>query len=165
MALVHLRPWEASGGGPSSFAAAIGHFTRPQGKGEALSPHPSAQRGPVKTKPNNMQEVSSPLCERSLALFSKEGLLRAFCIRAVTAKAFEFLMLQAIVANCVTLAADSSRPGFDETAQGKLLQRANYAFIALFGLEATMKIIAMGFVGEKGTYLRDGEHCMGGCRT
>lgn len=66
------------------------------------------------------------------------------------------LPVQAIFANCVTLAMASSKPGFEESSLGQSLTIANYVFVALFALEALIKIIALGFMFSPHTYLRNG---------
>lgn len=65
-------------------------------------------------------------------------------------------MLLVIVANCVTLAMQSSRPGFNETTLGQSLVYADYFFIAAFALEMVIKVIALGFVTQEHSYLRSG---------
>ena len=62
-----------------------------------------------------------------------------------------------IITNCVTLAMASNKPGFEESEMGIALHRSNLFFIALFTLEALMKIVAYGFVLVPKTYLRNGE--------
>jgi hypothetical protein len=66
-------------------------------------------------------------------------------------------MLLVIVANCVTLAMASNKPGFDQSVWGLALARSNYVFIGIFMTEAAIKITALGFVFEEYTYLRNGE--------
>lgn len=51
----------------------------------------------------------------------------------------------------------SPREGFYETSLGKQLEEAEYFFTTIFALEMVLKIVAMGFIVGKGTYLRDGK--------
>eukprot|EP00198_Chlamydomonas_reinhardtii_P012109 XP_001701446.1 voltage-gated Ca2+ channel, alpha subunit [Chlamydomonas reinhardtii] len=50
----------------------------------------------------------------------------------------------------------SQRSGFDGTPFGQILFQIDYVYISIFTVEALLKIIAMGLVMEKKTYLRDG---------
>ena len=70
---------------------------------------------------------------------------------------FEWVMLAAILANCVTLAMSSNKPGFDESSLGRSLKLSNYVFIAIFMFEAMCKIIALGLLFAEHTYLRSGK--------
>jgi len=87
----------------------------------------------------------------------KDNPVRKPLIRLVRLKMFEWVMLTVILANCVTLAMDSNKPGFDESSMGRSLQLSNYVFISIFMFEAACKIIALGFVLAEYTYLRNGE--------
>ena len=70
-------------------------------------------------------------------------------------------MLTVILANCVTLAMQSNKPGFEDSSLGQSLKQSNYVFIAIFMFEAMCKIIALGFVLAEYTYLRNGEGELG----
>lgn len=54
------------------------------------------------------------------------------------------------------MAMQSNRPGFAESAHGKFLARADYFFTAVFTIEMVLKIISLGIVYRRGSYLRDG---------
>ena len=103
------------------------------------------------------QEVSSyELAPRALIVLEKENVIRKPMIRLVRWKLFDWTMLTVILANCVTLAMDSNRPGFPESTMGMALTKANYVFIGIFMFEAACKIIALGFLFAEHTYLRSG---------
>ncbi len=102
------------------------------------------------------QEVNRDLAPTSLFLFGTENVVRKPLIRLVRWPMFEWFMLTVILANCVTLAMYSNKPGFPESAVGIATQQANVCFIAIFLAEAACKILALGFVLEKHMYLRDG---------
>ena len=104
------------------------------------------------------QVVSSyELAPVALLVFGTDNLVRKPLIRLVRLPIFEWFMLTVILANCVTLAMDSNKPGFSESTTGRALVMSNYVFIALFIFEAACKIIALGFVFAEHTYLRSGE--------
>ncbi|GFH11380.1 EF-hand domain-containing protein, partial [Haematococcus lacustris] len=65
-----------------------------------------------------------------------------------------------IIVNCITLALDDPSPAFPSSTLGRNLAVANYVFIALFTVEAVLKIIALGFVLGPNTYLRSGWNCL-----
>lgn len=115
--------------------------------------------------PLSLQDLSFHLAPVSLFLLDKhESGLRRVCIQAINWKPFDWFFLLAILANCVVLALDTPKPGQEDSQLGNSLRLANYVFIALFTLEAVLKIIALGFLLAPYTYLRDGElqsHCGG----
>ena len=108
-----------------------------------------------------MQEVQDSLSPWSLMVLSRDSFLRKPLIRLIRWPPFDWLILLVILANCVTLALSSNRPGFDESSMGMAIQRANIFFIAVFTLEAAVKIIALDLVWNRHSYLRNGElrHC------
>lgn len=104
-----------------------------------------------------MQEVQDNLAPWSLMVLSKDNLLRKLVIRLIRWPPFDWIMLLLILANCVTLAMSSNRPGFDESSMGVAIQRANVFFIAAFTVEAVLKIVALDFIWSQHSYLRNGE--------
>ena len=105
-----------------------------------------------------LQVVSSyALAPTALFVLKKDNLVRKPLIRLIRIKVFDWFMLTVILANCVTLAMGSNKPGFDESTTGQALAMSNYVFVALFIFEAACKIIALGFVFAEHTYLRSGE--------
>ncbi len=103
-----------------------------------------------------LQDLSFRLAPDSLWVLDKQHPARKACILLVHWRAFEAFILLTVLANCVTLSLDSNRPGFDTTSLGQGLKLSNYCFIAIFAAEALFKIIALGFILEPNTYLRDG---------
>lgn len=80
----------------------------------------------------------------------------------MTSRLFDQLVLLLIFANTITLAIVDLRhvdANGDPESRGSLRNTvANYAdttFTTLFAVECTLKIIAMGFIGKRGTYLMD----------
>jgi len=104
-----------------------------------------------------MQDVNKELAPLSLRILPINNFIRKPLVRLIRWPPFERLMLLVIVANCVTLAMQSSRPGFQETALGQSLLYSDYFFIASFALEMIIKIVALGFVTREHSYLRSGE--------
>uniref|UniRef100_A0A8C2H6Q6 Calcium channel, voltage-dependent, R type, alpha 1E subunit a n=1 Tax=Cyprinus carpio TaxID=7962 RepID=A0A8C2H6Q6_CYPCA len=70
------------------------------------------------------------------------------------------MILATIIANCIVLALEQHLPGDDKTPMSKRLEKTEPYFIGMFCFEAGIKIIALGFVFHKGSYLRNGWNVM-----
>eukprot|EP00064_Thunnus_orientalis_P009518 superscaffoldBa00001215_g9542 len=73
---------------------------------------------------------------------------------------FEYMILATITANCVVLALEQHLPGEDKTPMAKRLEKTEPYFIGIFCFEAGIKLVALGFVFHKGSYLRNGWNVM-----
>ncbi|KAL1253194.1 hypothetical protein QQF64_017887 [Cirrhinus molitorella] len=73
---------------------------------------------------------------------------------------FEYLILTTIIANCIVLALEQHLPAMDKTPMSERLDDTEPYFIGIFCFEAGIKIIALGFVFHKGSYLRNGWNVM-----
>ncbi|GLC62201.1 Caveolin-2 [Pleodorina starrii] len=94
--------------------------------------------------------------DKSCLVFSKNSSLRKYCILIISSGIFDKFIFFVILCNCVTLALSSGRQDFDSTRLGKALAILDYVYIGVFTWEMILKVISMGFVLRKGTYLRDG---------
>uniref|UniRef100_A0A8C0VWI1 Voltage-dependent N-type calcium channel subunit alpha n=1 Tax=Cyanistes caeruleus TaxID=156563 RepID=A0A8C0VWI1_CYACU len=65
-----------------------------------------------------------------------------------------------IIANCIVLALEQHLPDGDKTPMSERLDDTEPYFIGIFCFEAGIKIIALGFVFHKGSYLRNGWNVM-----
>ena len=107
--------------------------------------------------------VFSPV---SLGLFDESSGLRQFCVWLVTWAWWDRFILFVILANAISLAIEDYSPTSvdPETLEPDPSRSAINAFVAslepvftaLFTFEAVTKIIAMGLVANRGSYLRDG---------
>ncbi|MED6252736.1 Voltage-dependent R-type calcium channel subunit alpha-1E [Ataeniobius toweri] len=70
------------------------------------------------------------------------------------------MILATIIANCIVLALEQHLPGEDKTPMSKRLEKTEPYFIGMFCFEAGIKVIALGFVFHKGSYLRNGWNVM-----
>lgn len=104
------------------------------------------------------QQLSRAYPATSIFGLTKRNKFRQACIWLAHAKTFEAFILLVILMNCVTLAMTSPRDQFDDTTLGVGLAKVEYFFTAVFTLEMVLKIVAMGFIAERGTYLRNGAH-------
>uniref|UniRef100_A0A3P8QXG4 Voltage-dependent calcium channel type A subunit alpha-1 n=1 Tax=Astatotilapia calliptera TaxID=8154 RepID=A0A3P8QXG4_ASTCA len=92
---------------------------------------------------------------RSLFIFGEDNVVRKY-----PSTPFEYMILATIIANCIVLALEQHLPGEDKTPMSKRLEKTEPYFIGMFCFEAGIKIIALGFVFHKGSYLRNGWNVM-----
>lgn len=94
--------------------------------------------------------------KRALLCLSLGNPIRSAAINLVEWKPFDVMILITIFANCAALAAYEPLPGRDSSEVNEGLEIAEYVFLAIFTLEAILKIIAYGFFFHSGAYLRNG---------
>uniref|UniRef100_A0ABM5F6V3 Voltage-dependent N-type calcium channel subunit alpha-1B n=1 Tax=Pogona vitticeps TaxID=103695 RepID=A0ABM5F6V3_9SAUR len=70
------------------------------------------------------------------------------------------MILATIIANCIVLALEQHLPDGDKTPMSERLDDTEPYFIGIFCFEAGIKIMALGFVFHKGSYLRNGWNVM-----
>uniref|UniRef100_A0A087XR72 Calcium voltage-gated channel subunit alpha1 E n=1 Tax=Poecilia formosa TaxID=48698 RepID=A0A087XR72_POEFO len=100
---------------------------------------------------------------RSLFIFGEDNVVRKYAKKITewpSFTPFEYMILTTIIANCIVLALEQHLPGEDKTPMSKRLEKTEPYFIGMFCFEAGIKIIALGFVFHKGSYLRNGWNVM-----
>ncbi|KAJ8286520.1 hypothetical protein GJAV_G00040100 [Gymnothorax javanicus] len=97
---------------------------------------------------------------RSLFIFSEDNIIRKYVKRITEWPPFEYMILATIIANCIVLALEQHLPASDKTPLSERLEDTEPYFIGIFCFEAGIKIIALGFVFHKGSYLRNGWNVM-----
>ncbi|XP_028283639.1 voltage-dependent R-type calcium channel subunit alpha-1E-like [Parambassis ranga] len=97
---------------------------------------------------------------RSLFIFAEDNIIRKYARRIIEWPPFEYMILATITANCVVLALEQHLPGEDKTPMAKRLEKTEPYFIGIFCFEAGIKLLALGFVFHKGSYLRNGWNVM-----
>ncbi|XP_072489314.1 voltage-dependent N-type calcium channel subunit alpha-1B isoform X3 [Notamacropus eugenii] len=97
---------------------------------------------------------------RSLFIFSEDNVVRRYAKRVTEWPPFEYMILATIIANCIVLALEQHLPDGDKTPMSERLDDTEPYFIGIFCFEAGIKIIALGFVFHKGSYLRNGWNVM-----
>ncbi|XP_076836896.1 voltage-dependent N-type calcium channel subunit alpha-1B [Brachyhypopomus gauderio] len=97
---------------------------------------------------------------RSLFIFSEDNVIRKYAKRITEWPPFEYMILATIIANCIVLALEQHLPVGDKTPMSERLDDTEPYFIGIFCFEAGIKIIALGFVFHKGSYLRNGWNVM-----
>ncbi|KAK4881175.1 hypothetical protein RN001_004494 [Aquatica leii] len=94
----------------------------------------------------------------SLFIFSEENIIRR-CTRFIIEWPYPFYthtnMLLTIIANCVVLALEEHLPNHDKTMLALRLEDTEEYFLGIFCVEAALKILALGFVLHRGSYLRN----------
>lgn len=68
--------------------------------------------------------------EYSLLFLRKSNFVRKWCVYTTHTRVFEWTILAAIIANCVTLAVSSNRQDFDETPLGRTLVNLEYLWVS-----------------------------------
>ncbi|XP_069924223.1 voltage-dependent N-type calcium channel subunit alpha-1B isoform X3 [Oryctolagus cuniculus] len=97
---------------------------------------------------------------RSLFVFSEDNVVRKYAKRITEWPPFEYMILATIIANCIVLALEQHLPDGDKTPMSERLDDTEPYFIGIFCFEAGIKILALGFVLHKGSYLRNGWNVM-----
>ncbi|XP_077572355.1 voltage-dependent R-type calcium channel subunit alpha-1E isoform X1 [Stigmatopora nigra] len=97
---------------------------------------------------------------RSLFILGEDNVVRKYAKKITEWPPFEYMILATIIANCIVLALEQHLPEEDKTPMSKRLEKTEPYFIGMFCLEAGIKIIALGFVFHKGSYLRNGWNVM-----
>ncbi|CAG9110110.1 unnamed protein product [Plutella xylostella] len=91
----------------------------------------------------------------SLFIFSDENPIRRYTKFIIEWPPFEYAVLLTIIANCVVLALEEHLPNGDKTILAQNLEKTEEFFLGIFCVEASLKILALGFVLHKGSYLRN----------
>ncbi|XP_053549925.1 voltage-dependent R-type calcium channel subunit alpha-1E [Bombina bombina] len=97
---------------------------------------------------------------RSLFIFGEDNIVRKYAKKVIDWPPFEYMILATIIANCIVLALEQHLPGDDKTPMSRRLEKTEPYFIGIFCFEAGIKIVALGLVFHKGSYLRNGWNVM-----
>ncbi|XP_019203830.1 voltage-dependent R-type calcium channel subunit alpha-1E isoform X3 [Oreochromis niloticus] len=141
------------GGGDGQDPAAAG-LTASMKQAKAQRARTMALYNPVPHRQNCLT------VNRSLFIFAEDNIIRKYARRIIEWPPFEYMILATITANCVVLALEQHLPGEDKTPMAKRLEKTEPYFIGIFCFEAGIKLVALGFVFHKGSYLRNGWNVM-----
>uniref|UniRef100_A0A8B9PUX9 Voltage-dependent N-type calcium channel subunit alpha n=1 Tax=Apteryx owenii TaxID=8824 RepID=A0A8B9PUX9_APTOW len=151
-------PTRYGGGGPAGAGRGSSRQGGPQA-GQRMYKQSMAQRArtmalynPIPVKQNCFT------VNRSLFIFSEDNVIRKYAKR-ITEWPYPFGEAT-IIANCIVLALEQHLPDGDKTPMSERLDDTEPYFIGIFCFEAGIKIIALGFVFHKGSYLRNGWNVM-----
>ena len=82
--------------------------------------------------------------------------IRKLAIKCMEHPSFQITVLGLILFNTITLAMTSNSPFFKQSSIGIFVNAMEYVFVIGFGIEFVFKFIALGFIHQPGTYIRDG---------
>ncbi|CAL8143658.1 unnamed protein product [Orchesella dallaii] len=91
----------------------------------------------------------------SLFVFTDETKVRRCTRFIIEWPPFEYAVLLTIIANCIVLALEEHLPEGDKTILAQKLEATEPYFLAIFCVEASLKILALGFALHSGAYLRN----------
>jgi len=95
-------------------------------------------------------------CYAAFYIFSKENCLRIRAYRLMQSKIFDNTVLFLIGVSSLKLASDTYSKGAEkESLVIRISENVDYVFNASFIIEMVTKLIAMGFVMDEGSYLRE----------
>ncbi|XP_062575412.1 voltage-dependent R-type calcium channel subunit alpha-1E-like [Saccostrea cucullata] len=102
---------------------------------------------------NSTNEKGSTIPHRTLCIFGQQGRVRVFVGKVVRQDWFEKSVMICIVLSSITLAAEDPTKG-NNAGRNKVLFWIDAVFALVFTMEMILKIIDMGFLLHKGSYLR-----------
>ncbi|CAM4922480.1 unnamed protein product [Rotaria socialis] len=114
----------------------------------------SGRRGAWKSKLKNFAQKINASNDRSLFIFSKSNWIRKRANAVIEWNPFEYMVLLTIIANCIVLALEEHLPNEDKTKVARSLEKTEVYFLGIFCFEAALKIIALGLMLHRGSYLR-----------
>ena len=91
----------------------------------------------------------------SLFILTEDNPIRRQMRWVIEWPVFEYGVIATIIANCVILAMEEHLPGHDRTPLAQELEASEPYFLAIFCVEASVKILALGFCLHPGSYLRN----------
>ncbi|XP_033240525.1 voltage-dependent calcium channel type A subunit alpha-1 isoform X35 [Drosophila pseudoobscura] len=91
----------------------------------------------------------------SLFILTEDNPIRKYTRFIIEWPPFEYAVLLTIIANCVVLALEEHLPGGDKTVLAQKLEKTEAYFLCIFCVEASLKILALGLVLHKHSYLRN----------
>ncbi|XP_040295213.1 voltage-dependent T-type calcium channel subunit alpha-1H isoform X3 [Bufo bufo] len=97
----------------------------------------------------------------SLYMFSPQNQFRMMFQKVIAHKMFDHVVLVFIFLNCITIALE--RPDIDSNSMERIfLSVSNYIFTAIFVVEMTIKVIALGFFSGEHAYLQSSWNVLDG---
>uniref|UniRef100_A0A8C2H9T8 Calcium channel, voltage-dependent, R type, alpha 1E subunit b n=1 Tax=Cyprinus carpio TaxID=7962 RepID=A0A8C2H9T8_CYPCA len=159
--------WEGGGNGVklgSSMKVSAEEKGESESAGEIKRARTMALYNPIPAKHNCLT------VNRSLFIFAENNIIRKYAKRIIEWPyplksllriiQLQYMILATIIANCIVLSLEQHLPGEDKTPMSKRLEKTEPYFIGIFCFEAGIKLVALGFVFHKGSYLRNGWNVM-----
>ncbi|XP_022254974.1 voltage-dependent calcium channel type A subunit alpha-1-like [Limulus polyphemus] len=91
----------------------------------------------------------------SLFILKEDNIIRRYTRFIIEWPPFEYAVLLTIIANCIVLALEEHLPHRDRTPLAQKLENTEPYFLGIFCVESLLKILALGFILHKGSYLRN----------
>ncbi|XP_064108495.1 voltage-dependent calcium channel type A subunit alpha-1-like isoform X12 [Macrobrachium nipponense] len=91
----------------------------------------------------------------SLFILSDDNIIRKYTKFIIEFPPFEYAVLLTIIANCIVLAMEVHLPEGDKTPLATDLEKTEPYFLFIFCIEASLKILALGFCLHPYSYLRN----------
>ena len=108
----------------------------------------------MRGKASALKKQSMDWGVRSCYIFTEYSVVRRYSRKLARSKRFDQLILLCIIVSALLLAIES--PAYPNAAFMEAAKVCDYIFFIIFTIEATAKVIADGFIVNKGSYLRDG---------
>ncbi|XP_073492514.1 voltage-dependent T-type calcium channel subunit alpha-1H isoform X2 [Aquarana catesbeiana] len=97
----------------------------------------------------------------SLYMFSPQNQFRVMCQKIIAHKMFDHVVLVFIFLNCITIALE--RPDIGPNSLERIfLSVSNHIFTAIFVVEMTIKLVALGFISGERAYLQSSWNVLDG---
>ncbi|XP_041062088.1 voltage-dependent T-type calcium channel subunit alpha-1H-like [Carcharodon carcharias] len=97
----------------------------------------------------------------ALYLFAPQNRFRSMCQKIIAHKMFDHVVLVFIFLNCITIALE--RPEIDPSSTERMfLSVSNHIFTAIFVVEMTLKVVALGFISGENAYLQSSWNILDG---
>ncbi|XP_077130492.1 voltage-dependent T-type calcium channel subunit alpha-1H isoform X3 [Ranitomeya variabilis] len=97
----------------------------------------------------------------SLYMFAPQNQFRMMCQKVIAHKMFDHVVLVFIFLNCITIALE--RPDIEQHSMERIfLSVSNYIFTAIFVVEMTIKVVALGFFSGEHAYLQSSWNVLDG---
>lgn len=112
--------------------------------------------GPAITRTVSKEEEIPEYTANSLWILTPTNPFRVTCNKIIQSKKFNKFIIFLILANCGFMAYDDPLDQDPNSQKNQILAVSETVFTILFTIEMVLKVIGMGFILDKGTYLRNG---------
>ena len=93
-------------------------------------------------------------CEDSLFVLPKSNIIRRFCLRVITHSQFETVIMIGITLSSIKLAVETYFTDSNESVTYGF-KIFDYVINVFFAIEMALKVVSLGLILDKGSYLRD----------
>ena len=122
---------------------------------EGLEQNRHIKESAIREKAARLQWRKENYVPRSLFCLKLDNRLRQTCCMLIEWRWFDRIILSIIATNCIFMAMEDPPNQNEANSYNEMLSTAGIFFQSCFMLEATIKVIARGFLLGKATYLRD----------